>query len=385
MKLFANKILLADGFAENCTVTVEGDRITAVESGNSGDVCVPVLAPGYFDLHNHGGEGYDTTSLSLELLEVFLCRQRRSGVTDILITLLTGEMSVMAEELAFLRQAMQMQRDGKLGGARIAGAHLEGPFLNGAKNGAQDAAQILPPSIELYDRYFGEYDDVIRMVTIAPEVEGAMELAAHLTAKGICIQAGHNLCDYETAQKAFDGEFTSVCHTFNACPPIHHRQPGLVAAALTNERVYCEAICDLVHLHPGILKLLYHCKGADHMVVISDSTMPTNLPDGRYFYAGQWAKVENGVKSTLTGALNGGICYLDGSVKNLISIGISAADALRMCSSTPARRMGFGDIGAIKVGAKAHLVGLDEHYTPLMTLIGEDLERYDLAISEVFD
>lgn len=383
MKLYANKILLADGFAENCTVTVEGDRITAVESGNSGEISVPLLTAGYFDLHNHGGEGYDTTGLSLELLERFLCRQRRSGVTDILVTLLTGETSVMAQELAFLRRAMALQREGKLGGARIVGAHLEGPFLNGAKNGAQDAAQIQRPSIEIYDRCFGEYDDVIRMVTVAPEMEGALELAEHLVRRGIMVQAGHTLCDYETACEAFAGAFTSVCHTFNACPPIHHREPGLVTAALTDDRVYCEAICDLVHLHEGIVKLLYHSKGVDRMVVISDSTMPTNLPDGRYFYAGQWAKVENGVKSTLTGALNGGICYLDGSVKNLISIGIPAADALRMCSRTPARRMGISDLGTIRVGAKAHLVGLDENYTPLLTLIGEDLERYDLATSEV--
>lgn len=383
MKLYANKILLADGFAENCTVTVEGDRITAVEAGDSGEVRVPLLAPGYFDLHNHGGEGYDTTGLSFEQLEVFLRRQRRSGVTDILITLLTGEASVMAEELAFLRKAMAMQREGKLCGARIVGAHLEGPFLNSEKNGAQDAAQILRPSIDIYERYFGEYDDVIRMVTVAPEMEGALELAAHLAAKGIRVQAGHTLCDYETAEKAFAGDFTSVCHTFNACPPIHHRKPGLVTAALTNETVYCEAVCDLVHLHPGILKLLYQCKGVDRMVVISDSTMPTNLPDGRYFYAGQWVKVENGVKSTLTGALNGGICYLDDSVKNLISIGIPADDALRMCSRTPAHRMGLNNLGTIRVGAKAHLVGLDESYTPLLTLIGENLERYDRATSEV--
>lgn len=376
MKIYAKKLLLPEGFGKDQVVTVTDGIITAIESGVNGDIAVPILTPGYFDLHNHGGEGYDTTLLSLELLEKFLCRLRRSGVTDLLVTLLTGEVSVMAEELDFLRSAMTLQKEGKLGGARIVGAHLEGPFLNGAKNGAQDADHIVAPSVETYDRYFGEYGDVIRMVTIAPEIEGASELAKHLISLGIRVQAGHNLCDYETAERAFASGVTSVCHTFNACPPIHHRQPGLVTAALVNDDVYCEAICDLLHLHSGILKLLYRAKGADRMVVISDSTMPTNLPDGRYFYAGQWAKVENGVKSTLTGALNGGVCYLDQAVKNLISIGIPAVDALRMASQTPARRMGLTRIGEIRVGVCAHLVGLAEDYTPVASLIGDDLEEY---------
>ncbi len=376
MKIFAKKILLPCGFTQNAVVTVENGRITSIEQGSEGDVTVPVLAPGYFDIHNHGGEGYDTTLLSMELLTKFLTRLRKSGVTDILITLLTGSLEQMAEELAFLRSAMSLQKEGKLGGACIVGAHLEGPFLNGAKNGAQAADHILLPSVELYDRYFGEYGDVVKMVTIAPEMDGAMELAKHLTSLGIKVQAGHNLCDWETAEEAFANGFTSVCHTFNACPSIHHRTPGLVTSALTNDNVYCEAICDLVHLHQGILKLMYRTKGADRMVVISDSTMPTNLPDGKYCYAGHWCKVENGVKSTLDGALYGGGCYQDDAVKNLVSIGIPAEDALKMCASTPAMRMGIADLGKIEVGASAHLVGLSDDLTPLLTLVGDELEIY---------
>lgn len=376
MKIFANKILLPHGFAENAVVTVDDGRITSIQEGSEGDVCTPILAPGYFDVHNHGGEGYDTTLLDRDLLTKFLTRLRKSGVTDILITLLTGSLEQMAEELAFLRSAMALQAEGKLGGARIVGAHLEGPFLNGAKNGAQAADLILPPSIELYDRYFGEYDDVVKLVTIAPEMEGAIELAKHLTARGIMVQAGHNLCDWETAEEAFANGFTSVCHTFNACPSIHHRTPGLVTSALTNDNVYCEAICDLVHLHRGILKLMYHCKGADRMVVISDSTMPTNLPDGTYCYAGHWCMVKDGVKSTLDGALYGGGCYQDEAVKNLVSIGIPAADALKMCSATPSLRMGMDEIGKIEIGAMAHLVGLDEDLTPLLTIVGDSVEQY---------
>lgn len=377
MKLFAKKLLLPQGFAENRRLTVEGGVITAIEAGSDGDVMLPILAPGYFDLHCHGGEGYDTTLLSVDLLEKFLLRQQRAGVTDILITLLTGSLAQMAEELTFLRSAMALQKQGKLGGARIVGAHLEGPFLNAAKNGAQDAGNILSPSIGLYERYFGGYDDVIRLVTVAPEAEGATELAAHLTARGICVQAGHTLCDFEQAESAFASGFTSVCHSFNACPPIHHRAPGLVTAAMLNDAVYCEAICDLVHLHPGVLKLLHRTKGAERMIAISDSTMPTGLPDGVYAYGAHRCKVEGGVKSTLDGALYGGGCYLDEAVKNLIAIGIPAADALQMASQTPARRLGSSEIGEIRVGARAHLVALAEDYTPIATMMGDLWKEYE--------
>lgn len=374
MKIYAKRILLPNGWASDKLVTIEGDTITALTDGkpDSADYTADTLTYGLFDLHNHGGEGFDSTSLSLELLEKFLLKLAACGTTDLLLTLLTSDAAVMAEELAFLRSAMAMQAKGALGGARIVGVHMEGPFLNPDKSGAQETSQILAPSTETFERYFGDYTDLIKLVTVAPEREGATQLAEYLTKKGIKVQAGHTTCDCERAEEAFASGFSSVCHTFNACPPIHHRTPGLVTAALIDPNVYCEAICDLVHLHPSIVKLIYRCKGADRMVVISDSTMPTNMPDGRYFYANQWAKVEKGVKSTLDGALNGGICYLDGVVKNLISLGIDSADAVKMCTATPAARMGLDSIGSIKVGATAHLVAWDADWHPLRTWMGEE-------------
>lgn len=374
MKIYAKHILLPDGWATDKLVRVEGDTITAITDGavDTADYIAETLTCGLFDLHNHGGEGFDSTSLSFELLEKFLLKLASCGTTDILLTLLTSDAALIAAELDFLRQAMAKQSEGKLGGARIVGVHMEGPFLNPAKSGAQETSQILAPSVETFERYFGAYTDIIKLVTVAPEREGALELAEYLTKKGIMVQAGHTDCTCERAEEAFSEGFTSVCHTFNASPPIHHRTPGLVTAALTDPNVYCEVICDLVHLHPAIVKLIYHCKGAERMVVISDSTMPTNLPDGRYFYANQWAKVENGVKSTLDGALNGGICYLDGALQNLISLGIPSEDAVRMCTAAPAARMGLTTLGSIMVGAPAHLVAWDDAWNPVRTWFKEE-------------
>lgn len=377
-KIWANKVLTPEGWAKNRLISVENGRISAIDSCDSCPdeaVSVPILTPGLFDIHNHGGEGFDLGSLDMDALAVFLEASRRAGVTDILLTLLTGSLENMAKQLVFIRSAMELQAQGKLGGTHICGAHLEGPFLSPVRAGAQETDQILLPSTELYDRYLGSFDDVIRLVTVAPEREGAFELAAHLRGQGICVQAGHTDCPAECAAAAFENGFDSVCHTFNACPPIHHRAPGLVTEALICDSVYCEAICDLTHLHPSILKLLYKCKGPDRMVVISDSTMPKGLPDGRYFYANSWVIVKNGERRCENGALNGGLCYLDGSVRNLISIGIPQEDAFVMASRTPARRLGMSDRGTLEVGKAANLTGFSEDFRPILTIISGKIEK----------
>ena len=150
------------------------------------------------------------------------------------------------------------------------------------------------------------------------------------------MQAGHTDADFSTARRAFDAGFTGLCHTFNACRPLHHRDPGVVAAALLDDRVTTECICDLVHLHPGTLQLIYKIKGADRMIAVSDSVATHGLCDGRYTFNGQGYIVQNGVSRCVDGTLDGGGVYLDGAVRNLQSVGIPAAEACRMASTLPA-------------------------------------------------
>lgn len=321
MKIFAQKLLVGRTFLANQTVTVEDGQITAIGGGGPADFSVWALTPGLVDLHCHGGQGFDPELNERplpEFLTILLCH----GVTDVLLTLGAEPLPTMRRALAVVQTAMQQQAAGKLPGAHILGVHLEGPFLSPERPGAMPPAALLPPTLAAYQTLVQGYESVIRQVTLAPELPGALELGAALAARGIRVQAGHTDADYETAQRAFSAGFTGLCHTFNACRPLRHRDPGVVAAALLDPNVTTECICDLVHLHPAALQLVYHMKGPEAMIAVSDSVATHGLPDGRYTVAGQDYIVQNGVSRCANGTLDGGGVYLDGAVRNLQSIGI---------------------------------------------------------------
>lgn len=371
MKIRAKRLLSPAGWLNDAIVYVEGETIQSIERSGSFDLDCDYLAPGLFDTHNHGGNGYDPSNHSMEALEGFLLAMAKSNVTDMLMTVATGDADALRADLGFLREAMKLQSENSLRGARIQGIHMEGPFLNPEVPGAMDPEKMLLPEVDRFESLFGEYKDIIRLVTLAPERPGAMELTAHLRRQNISVQAGHTASDYDTAMEAFGRGVSSVCHTFNAALGIHHRQPNLLTAALLTEDVYCEAICDLLHLHPAIIRLIYQNKGRDRMIIISDSTMPAGLPDGEYIASNHAVIIKDGVRRSRNGALSGGVCYLDASVRNLISIGILPADALYMTSTTPAKRFGLSALGEIAPGKAAHLAAFGGDFSTAFSLIGE--------------
>ena len=294
MKIFAQKLLVGRTFLANQTVTVEDGQITAIGGGGPADFYVWALTPGLVDLHCHGGQGFDPELNERplpEFLTILLCH----GVTDVLLTLGAEPLPTMRRALAVVQTAMQQQAAGKLPGAHILGVHLEGPFLSPERPGAMPPAALLPPTLAAYQTLVQGYESVIRQVTLAPELPGALELGAALAARGVRVQAGHTDADYETAQRAFSAGFTGLCHTFNACRPLRHRDPGVVAAALLDPNVTTECICDLVHLHPAALQLVYHMKGPEAMIAVSDSVATHGLPDGHYTVAGQDYIVQNDI------------------------------------------------------------------------------------------
>jgi N-acetylglucosamine-6-phosphate deacetylase len=266
---------------------------------------------------------------------------------------------------------MQLQEAGELGGSRILGLHLEGPFLNRQRPGAMLPEQMHEPGVAKFRQLFGSAIDLIKQVTLAPELPGAAELIAFLLQKGIAVQAGHTNASLAEAETAFALGVDSICHTFNAARPIHHRDPGILTAALLEKSVYCEAICDLEHLDPAIIRLIYQNKGPDKMIVVSDSTTATGLPDGTYDVGGHPLIVKNGIKRRQSGALSGGSCYLDQSVRNLAACGLPLADAFYMASTTPARRLGLARLGSIRSGNQARLAAYSHDLEPVFTLVGD--------------
>lgn len=368
MRIHARQLLTPQGFLPDQVVSVVDGMIASVEPGTQGDLHAEILSPGLIDLHVHGGEGFNARDFDLDKIEPFLEKMLASGVTDFLMTISTGFKETMRHGLEVTRRAMQLQREGKLGGARILGAHLEGPFLSLNRPGAMQEEAIIPASVAAYEGMFAGYEDVIRKISLAPEEPGADKLIAHLLKKGVVVQAGHTNATFEQAQHAFSLGVRSLCHTFNACRPIHHRDPGVITAALVNPDVYCEAICDLEHLHPGTLQLIYGMKGPQRMILVSDSVATHGMPDGQYFMEGYHIVVKDGVSHTIDGALDGGGVYLCGAVRNMIRLGASEQDALRMASETPAARMGLDDLGAILPGKRAHLTAWTDNYVPAFAI-----------------
>lgn len=372
MRIYAEHLLTPGGWRANQVVETEGGAIRRVYDGTDGDEKCVYLTPGLFDVHAHGGEGFYYYEPDWELLKKYLIRVAKSGVTDVLYT--TGTLQDYTVTMEMAKRAMQEQAAGGLSGARIRGVHLEGPFLSPKRTGAMNGDWMPAPSPEAFDERFGKYMDIIRMVTVAPEREGARELTEHLLKKGIRVQAGHTDATYEEAQRGFGWGINSQCHTFNAARGIHHREPGVVAAALLNENVYCEVICDFKHLHPATVELIYRMKGPERMEMISDSVAVTGLPDGEHEINGRKYLIVDGTQRVKGGnTLSGGACYLDGSVRNLVSIGIEKADVFRMASRTPAERIGIDSIGRIQPGCEANLAAWDESLECRFSVIGGEV------------
>lgn len=374
MRILAQRALLPDGWKFNQVITVENDVIVSVETGKEGDVECGILTPGLFDVHTHGGMGYYVTDLREEMQQKYLCDLQRHGVTDILLG--TGSYTEYDGILQLCRSTMDAQKKGEKGGARIRGVHLEGPFLNPNKCGAMDPKKMPSPSKENFENRFLAYEDLIKLVTVAPEVDGAHDLIHALLEKGFKVQMGHTCATFEEAQQAFSLGVTSLCHTFNAAPAINHRIPGAVTAALLDEGVYCEAICDFVHLHPGTVHMIYKMKGPDRMMLISDSAGPAGLPDGQYHLLEKDCEIRDGACYLIgTNTLTGAAVYTDQGVRNVMKLGIPSEHAFRMASRTPAMRMGFDTLGAIAPGFDAHLAAWDEDYNCVFTVINGKVDR----------
>lgn len=368
MKISADRVLTPTGFLENRTIHLENGRVAGVGPREAGDIVCAVAVPGLIDQHTHGGFGADVMETTPERMLEWLRFLAARGVTQVLAGVYTAPIKQMRAALETARQVMRLQRGGA-DGALLAGVHLEGPFISRRALGAMDAQSVLPPSVAEYCRLTQGYEDMIRLVTLAPE-ENADALIGYLTARGVRVQAGHTAATAEEGRHAFATGVGGVTHFFNASTPIHHRAPGILTAALLDDRAYCECICDLVHVHPDAIRLIYKCKGAERMIIVSDAVFTTGLPDGVYASQAETYYVKNGESRTRDGALAGGGAVLTQEARSLIRLGVPARDAFDMASRTPAEHLGLPG-GKIAPGTRAEIVCMNAAYEAVCTVIGE--------------
>ncbi|EAG9221499.1 N-acetylglucosamine-6-phosphate deacetylase [Listeria monocytogenes] len=360
----------------NATVITEGNLIKEVCSitpekyseETTFDGHGRLLIPGMIDVHIHGANNYDMMDGSTESIQAVSMACAKTGCTSFLVTSVS---SSLEDLIQMIRQTKKVI--GKEKGAKIAGIHLEGPYLNIEKKGMQNPAYLRHPNLKEMKKIFDEADGLIKMVTIAPELPGGIELIDFLKKRSVVVAIAHSNATYEEAQDAFEKGASHITHCFNAMPPIHHRAPGLVAAALENDSISVQAIVDGVHLHPGIVRLIHKIKGPDKMVLTTDALQAMGVGDGEYIFGGHQVTVKEGIARLKDGTLASSTVTMNKSLKLSNEFGIHLQDAIQMAASTPAAILGMNNFGRIEKGYIADLVLLDKNFEVLTTWIDGEI------------
>ena len=335
---------------------VDGDRITEVGAGSPAETAERLdgwVLPGFVDMHVHGGGGASFTTGDPEQARRAAAFHRRHGTTTMLASLVTAPPEQL---LAAVRELVPLVADGTL-----AGVHLEGPFLAEARCGAHDPELLLEPDGELLDDLLRAGCGTVRMVTVAPERPGGMDLIKKLAAADVVAAVGHSDATFDVAAEAFRAGATVATHLFNGMPPLHHRKPGVVGAALHHPAAVVELINDGVHLHPAVVAGVFAQVGSERVALVTDAMSAAGAGDGEYELGGQRVRVANGVaRIAATGSIAGSTLTMDAAVRAAVAAGGSVVDASRAASGTPARAIGLVDRGEIAAGQRADLVVLDD-------------------------
>ena len=379
------RIVAPDRAIEAGAILIESDRIAAVydlertspaESDSAIDLEGLTLFPGFIDVHIHGAVGIDTMQSNAgELARVseFLLSQ---GVTAWLPTLVPAKDeqyhdSVSAIEKAMLDAAGSGPESAPF--SRILGVHYEGPFVNHEQCGAlhREHFRTFKTAADLDALPRIHNQDAVHMMTVAPEIDGGIELVKELQQRGWVISIGHTRAPVPVLDQALQAGARHLTHFMNAMPPLHHRSPGPVGWGLTHDEVTCDVIADGVHLDPSILKLILRSKSPEHVSLISDAIAATGLGDGEFHIWGERIRVEHGRTQNDRGSIAGSVITMLDAVRMMLSLNFSEVEVARMASLNPARLLGVaGDCGSIEAGKRADLAALDQDGNVRLTIVG---------------
>jgi len=364
-------VVMTDRLIERGTVMIDSGLIVSVNESLSAlevpalDLSGLVLLPGFIDVHIHGAAGIDTMDASTQQLGEIAEFLATQGVTGWLPTLVPGSDESYASVAAAVSEAMKDSATG------ILGVHYEGPFVNSAQCGALHVEHFKTYASPADLECLPAPENAVRMITIAPEVDGGVELVRELNARGWLISIGHTRASLAVLDEAFGAGARHMTHFMNAMTPLHHRTPGPVAWGLSRDDVTFDLIADGVHLDPFMLRLLLKIKGVRGISLISDAIAATGKGDGDYQIWGETITVRNGRTANAAGSIAGSVITMLDAVRFMHSLGVSYVDVAQMASSNPARLLGLDRIcGSIEVGKRADLVALDEDGKVKLTIIG---------------
>lgn len=325
------------------------------------------VMPGFIDLHVHGGGGADVMDGEYEAIRKVAATHARFGTTAFLPTTLTMPKDKIIKSLQSIKEAKLKGT----GTAAILGIHLEGPYINPEKKGAQNEEGIMPLSKNEFLELNQASGYLIRLVTLAPEMPGAIDFIRWLHRKNIIISAGHTNATYQKMQEAIQVGLTHVTHLFNAMRGLHHREPGIVGAALSDSRLTVEVIADGIHIHPIILKMIYQMKGSEKIVLVTDAIRAACLEEGNYDLGGKEVIVVRGQAKLGDGTLAGSVLTKNQAVHNMVAqAGISLLEAVQMSTYNPAKCLGTEyRKGSLEPGKDADIVILNQDFEVELTMV----------------
>jgi N-acetylglucosamine-6-phosphate deacetylase len=371
--IFPERIFTPQREIRDGAVIVEGSRISAV--GPRTEIAVPAnvkrieargitLVPGFVDVHVHGAGGHDVMEATPAALDTVATTLARGGTTSFLATTVTASPEVLCGSAAGIAKFISAQNeisDSATPRAEILGIHFEGPFISPARRGVHPVEWIAAPSLALFARMVGAAARAARILTLAPEISGGIELVDAARKAGIVVALGHTDATYEQAMDAIAHGASHAAHVFNAMRPFSHRDTGVLGAVLTSPQVTAELIADGVHVDEAAMKLLLTAKPGK-VILVSDGTAATGMPDGKYRLGNFDVQVTGGVVRNSEGKLAGSALTLDRALRNIIALGVPLDEAVRMLTLYPAQLLGLESRkGIIAAGADADLVFLNSN------------------------
>lgn len=373
---------LTDAGRRRAAVVIEAEKIVeVVPDPRSGDLphdqrpVSGLICPGFIDLQINGGFGTDVAPDPASL-ESLARRLPETGVTAFLPTAISWP----AERYGTFCEVLENVSSSATGGAHVLGAHIEGPFLAPPRKGAHDPANLRPVDLGLLREIIGSGQ--VRIMTLAPELPGALEAVGALSEEGVVASAGHTDATYEEVVRALDAGLSMGTHLYNAMSPLQHRAPGAAGALLTDDRARAGIIADGVHVHEGALRVAYRVKGARGLALVTDAMEAAGMPPGAYELSGRLVRLQDGAVRLPDGTLAGSALTMDQAVRNAVDfLGVSLEEAVGMATETPADILGLMNKGRIKVGADADLTLLARDGTVQETLVaGETVYRREMAL-----
>jgi N-acetylglucosamine-6-phosphate deacetylase len=356
----------------DAVIVIQGSKITAV--GQRGKIDLPrgvreikakgrMVVPGFVDVHIHGAGGHDVMEGTREALEMISATVAAHGTTSLVATTVTASEKETRDSVAgiahfILNTSQYATRELS---AEILGIHFEGPFISPARRGVHPAKWIVPPSREMLAQFLGEARGTAQILTLAPELPGALDLISAARQAGLVVSLGHTDATYEQAQAAIEAGASHAAHVFNAMRPFSHRGTGVIGAVLTSPKVSAELIADGVHVDEAAMRMLVELKTPERVILVSDGISATGMPDGNYQLGMFEVKVSGGVARNAEGKLAGSTLTLDRALRNIVALGVPLPSALRMVTANPARQIGLGARkGVLAPAADADLVFLDD-------------------------